>query len=76
MVAVASTDIPADTLGALEAEGVFDLPKDGTALAKGQAVFATAAGVVTATESGNTPAGKAWADAAGYDANAQVKINA
>ena len=76
MVAVAITDIPADGLGSLAAEGVFELPKDGTALAQGQAAYATSAGVITATASGNTLAGKVWGEAAGAASVVQVKINA
>ena len=76
MVAVASTDISAGETGACETEGVFALPKDATALAQGQAVYAKTDGTVTATESGNVPAGKCWADAAGNAATVAVKINA
>jgi len=75
MVAVAITDIAEGTEGACAAVGVFDLPKDGTALAQGQAVYTTAAGIATATATDNIHAGVAWADAAGSAATAAVKIN-
>ena len=75
MVAVAITDIATGEPGACAAVGVFDLPKDGTALAQGQAVYATDAGTVTATATDNTYAGVAWADAAGNAATVAVKIN-
>ncbi|MCL1915679.1 MAG: DUF2190 family protein [Desulfovibrionaceae bacterium] len=78
MVAVASTDIPAGALGACEAEGVFELPKDSTALAQGQAVFVAANGAsVTATAGeGALRAGVAWSEAAGSADVVAVKINA
>jgi len=78
MVAVASTDIPSGQLGACEAEGVFELPKDGTALAKGQMVYVnTSTGRVTATEGegDNLRCGMAWEDASGTATTAIVKIN-
>ena len=77
MVAVAITDIPTGGTGALAAEGVFDLPKDTTAFAQGQAVYAKDDGTVTATSDANAvPAGKCWAAAAGGDVTVAVKINA
>jgi len=76
MVAVASTDIAAGQLGACETEGVFELPKDGTAFAQGQAVYAKTDGTVTATVDDEIRAGVAWADAAGTDDTVPVKINA
>ena len=76
MVAVAAVDIKAGKTGVLVTEGVFELPKDATALAQGQAVFAKADGSVSATSgAGDLQAGVAWADAAGNDGGALVKIN-
>lgn len=77
MVAVAATDIAAGAVGACEAVGVFDLPKDGTAVAQGQAVFVVdGSGTVTASGTGNAlRAGVAWADAAGSAGTVAVKIN-
>lgn len=77
LAGVAITDIAAGETGALATEGVFDLPKDGTALAIGQAVFAGADGKVSATQEGNAlRVGVAWADAAGNTSSVPVKINA
>ena len=76
LVAVAVADIAEDAEGACATEGVFELPKDGTALAQGQAVYATTVGVVTATSADNTRAGVAWENAAGPAATVAVKINA
>jgi predicted RecA/RadA family phage recombinase len=76
MVAVAITDIAAGTEGAAATEGVFGLPKDGTALAQGQAVYANSGGQVSATNSLGFQAGVAWAEATGSDDIALVKINA
>ena len=77
MVAVAITDIPAGTTGALEAVGVKDLPKGNIAFAQGQAVYAAADGTLSASSGDNiVRAGVAWADAAGGDATVAVKINA
>ena len=76
MVAVASTDIAAGELGACEAEGVFELPKDSSAFAQGAQVYAKADGTVTSTATSNTPAGKAWVAAKAADKTVIVKINA
>lgn len=76
MVAVAITDIPAGSVGAAETEKVHELPKDSTAFAQGQTVYARADGTVTATSGENTvPAGKCWASADGNAATVAVKIN-
>lgn len=75
MVAVAVTDIPAGSTGACAAEGVFELPKDNTALAQGQDVYAKSDGTVSATAADKVLAGKAWADAAGSSGSVAVKIN-
>lgn len=76
MVAVAATDIESGETGACETVGVFELPKDATAFAQGQAVYAKADGTVTATSGeGTIPAGKAWTAAAGGDGAVAVKIN-
>jgi predicted RecA/RadA family phage recombinase len=76
MVAVAVTDIAAGEFGVCETEGVFDLPKDNTVFAQGQAVYAKSDGTVTADDSGNVPAGKAWENVAVDVATVAVKINA
>lgn len=77
LVGVAITDIAAGETGALATEGVFELPKDGTALALGQAVFAGVDEKVTATGGENAlRVGVAWTDAAGNAPFVPVKINA
>lgn len=65
-VAVAATDIAKGDLGALDVEGVFELPKSGGAISQGDALFLGADGKLAA--SGSLFAGVAWEDAA---ANAQ-----
>lgn len=77
MVAVAITDIPSGTIGALDTVGVKDLPKGNIAFAQGQAVYTAADGTLSASSGENIiRAGVAWADAAGGDATVAVKINA
>lgn len=78
MVAVASTDIKAEELGACEAEGVFDLPKGSTlAFAQGQAVYTSADGTLSASSGENIiRAGVAWEEAAAAAPTVSVKINA
>lgn len=76
-IGVAGCNIPAGATkpGSLHVGGVFIMPKDDAAIALGQAVYYDAANdVVTATETGNVPAGWAIAAAAAGDDAAYVKI--
>ena len=71
MVAVASTDIPANEEGACEVEGVFALPKKASETPKqGDPLYLA---------SDNTPGtqfvGTAWADAQANDATVLCRIN-
>ena len=73
-VGVAVADIAPNDSGALNMEGVYDLPMASGALVQGAAVYADATGLITSTATDNTPAGIAWADSAGP--SVPVKINA
>ncbi len=73
VVGVAVTDIASDETGSVQAYGVFELPKVASALAQGAKVYWTGTNV-TATASGNTEMGVAFAAAASGDATVQVKL--
>ncbi|MGE6647952.1 DUF2190 family protein [Shewanella colwelliana] len=77
LVGVALGDVAADTEGTFVTTGVFELPKvSADAIGKGGQVYLTSANEITTTASGNTAAGKAWADAANPSPTVWVKINA
>lgn len=60
----------------LETGGVYDLAKTaGNTFAAGADVYATPAGVMTSTASGNTKVGAAVAAAAAGDATVRVRLN-
>lgn len=74
-VGVVGEDVAAGELGHVHVEGVYQMPKDSAAITLGAAVYYNAAsGVVTATATGNVPAGYAAAAAAAADSYALVKL--
>lgn len=76
IVGVASYDIAANTLGALNVTGVFDMPKASGAITAGAAVYWDASNKnITTTANSNTKAGVAVAGAATGDVVARVLIN-
>lgn len=73
---VAHQSAAAGTKFDLETGGVYALDKTaGQAFAEGADVYATPAGVMTSTASGNTKVGVATAAAAAGDATVQVRLN-
>ena len=75
MVAVASTDIPANEEGACEVEGVFALPKKaGETPKQGDPLYLASDNTLTKT-SGTQFVGTAWADAQANDATVLCRIN-
>jgi len=78
LVGVAKVPIPANTLGALTVEGVFDFPKAtgvGTAIAAGANCYWNAAAQqATTTASGNKLIGKCVRAAADADATVRVRL--
>lgn len=73
-IGVAGDDIGAGEIGAVAVSGVFEIPKtDVTAIPMGTLVFYDGTGI-TATETGNTPAGYAAAEAAAGDKSIIVKL--
>ena len=75
MVAVASTDIPANVEGACEVEGVFALPKKASETPKQGAPLYLASDNTLTTTSGTQFVGTAWADAQANDATVLCRIN-
>jgi len=82
---VAKTDIEADALGAICAEGVFDVLKDGSSFTAGDAVYwnttgtpvgGSATGAATSTAAGAYLMGLALADAAAGATTVRVKLTA
>ena len=75
-IGIAAGNIPAGSVGTVYVEGVFRLAKaEGEALAMGASVYYDeAADAITATESGNIPAGYAAAPSSAGDAFAHVKL--
>lgn len=75
-IGVAAAPICAGEQGAVRVVGVYAMAKsDGEAINQGAAVYYDAeADAITATESGNTPAGYAAASAAAADAIVLVKL--
>jgi predicted RecA/RadA family phage recombinase len=75
-VAVASRPIAANTLGAVNVEGVFTFPKAAEALALGAVVYwNTTNSNITATSAGGKRAGKVAVAAASGDATVWVDLN-
>ena len=75
MVAVASTDIPANEQGACEVEGVFALPKKAGETPKQGAPLYLAEDTTLTVTAGTQFVGTAWADAASNDATVLCRIN-
>lgn len=77
LVGVAKVPIPANTLGALAVEGVFDFAKEpGLAIAAGANCYWKAADeVVNTTATGNKLVGKAIRAAAAGDATVRVRMS-
>lgn len=78
LLAVAISNIPANTQGEFVTEGVFELPKANTAdIGQGDDVYwDDTAKVITATATDNTRVGKAWLGAGNPSTTVWVKINA
>ena len=78
LVGVALRPIPANTLGSLAVEGVFDFPKStagGSAITAGTTVYWNAgASQATATSAGNKLIGKTVRAAADTDATVRVRM--
>lgn len=74
---VALNDVKSGEVGVGHCEGVWQLPAVAAATgAQGAAAYATAAGQVTGTASGNTLIGKFWEPLVNGQTVAQVKLNA
>ncbi|PKH62568.1 DNA breaking-rejoining protein [Shewanella sp. Choline-02u-19] len=77
LVGIALGNVAKDTEGTFVTTGVFELPKvSADAIGKGGQVYLKADNTITTTASGNTAAGKAWADAENPSDSVWVKINA
>lgn len=79
LVGVTKRAIPANTLGSIDVEGVFDFPKAtgaSTAIAAGVQVYWNAGSqVATATASGNKLIGKTVKAAADADATVRARLS-
>ena len=77
LVGVARLDIPAGTLGSLAVVGVFDIAKDSSAVAAGNAVYWDGeAKKATTAKTGNQYLGKAILDADASGETVRVLLNA
>lgn len=77
LVGIARLDIPAGTLGSLAVVGVFDVEKDSSAVAAGNAVYWDAdAKKATTAKTGNRYLGKAILDADASGETVRVLLNA
>ena len=77
LVGIARLDIPAGTLGSLAVVGVFDIAKDSSAVAAGNAVYWDAeAKKATTAKTGNQYLGKAILDADASGETVRVLLNA
>lgn len=76
LIGVASAAAKTGETVACDAVGVFAIDKAAEAIEQGAKVYLTSAKKITATASGNTLAGIAWAKAEAADATCLVKINA
>ena len=77
LVGIARLDIPAGTLGSLAVVGVFDIAKDSSAVAAGNAVYWDAdAKKATTAKNGNQYLGKAILDADASGETVRVLLNA
>ena len=74
LVGVALGDIADGAKGELALAEVWELNKTSSAIAQGTRVYLTPGGSITATESGNTPAGWCFEDAADGAATALVLL--
>lgn len=75
MVAVASTDIPANEEGACEVEGVFALPKKASETPKQGAPLYLAEDKTLTVTAGTQFVGTAWADAQASEPTVLCRIN-
>lgn len=77
LVGIATQDIPANTLGTLKVEGVFDVVKQsGAAISTGALVYWDATNqVATTSATGNKLIGKCIKAAAAADATVRVKMS-
>ena len=77
LVAVSLGNVAIDEVGVGATEGVFELPKvTADDITQGGQVYLKSDGMITSVASGNTLAGKAWADAANPSDSVWVKVNA
>jgi predicted RecA/RadA family phage recombinase len=77
VVAVSLGAVAIGDAGVGATEGVYELPKvTADDITQGGQVYLKADGMITSVASGNTNAGKAWANAANPSDNVWVKINA
>jgi predicted RecA/RadA family phage recombinase len=77
VVAVSLGVVAIGEAGVGATEGVYELPKvTADDITQGGQVYLKADGMITSVASGNTLAGKAWANAANPSDNVWVKINA
>ena len=78
MIIVAIANVAANEPGEFVTEGVYELPKATADVVTvgAQLYWDNSAKKLTTTVGSNTPAGKAWADAANGDDAVWVKINA
>lgn len=76
LVGIATQDIPANTLGALKVEGVFDVVKQsGAAISAGALVYWDATNQVATTSATGKLIGKCIKAAAAADATVRVKMS-
>jgi len=79
LLGVAIRPIPANTLGSLTVEGIYDFPKAtsaGSGIVSGTTVYWDSTNlVITATAQGNKLAGKTTRDAADGDATVRVRLH-
>ena len=82
VIGVAMHPIAGNALGAIETEGIFDLPKDASVFALGAVVYWNAAGTDLGNNTGSAgvtntlpAAGKAVKAAINTDTHVRVKIN-
>ena len=77
VLAVSLGNVVTGEVGVGVTEGVFELPKvTADDITQGGQVYIKADGMITSTASGNTLAGKAWADAPNPSDTVWVKVNA
>ncbi|WP_413431562.1 DUF2190 family protein [Crateriforma spongiae] len=78
LVGITRRDLPADTLGSIAVEGVFDIPKDpadAETYSAGQKIYATTDGIVTEVADGTFYLGKVVSDAEATDNFVRVRLS-